>query len=1234
MATPIHDPSQGDYRLAQQCGADDITAENVAVSYRLNGGARPIERVGSGWSVFDQQAGSVLANSEDVEAVRRLLAGRHPTERTQLVKPKVAVAPAAKLTANLFGAALQAAAAERETTIEALLEADPWSLKRAGRLARGIRREGDRHRVPVADLERMAKVAGIDLATVYEDQELTCAQDHREDRVRVGVMGFDVTFDRPKGISVLQAMAPPEMAARMEKIHLEAVRESMAALESWTAYAMAGHHGDGQRAERVATRGFTGTMTVHRTARPVDGSPGDPHLHTHVLVANMALGRDGKWRTIAAGGRDLMRHIPAVGQLYRALERHKLTAEFGVRFEADPKTQRWDVAGVPAELKATFSRRQQQVLKAAGHDASVAQQRSAARATARAKHASTPTTERASWHERAVEAGFDPAHVVADVLGEDGPGTRAGGGNDPGGPDPDRVAAAVWDPQVGVTAHEKVVTTAKVMAHVAGAYGGGLADSAALEELTRHVLADPRAVPLPESGPVHMSHSQRFTSADIVDAEALIVATTASRTGARAAVVERTRAERALASWVRQKGFTLSGQQARAVGRLIKTGHGVETVLGVAGAGKTTLLSAARTAWEAAGYRVEGAAVAAVAAAGLRAEAGITSRTVAAWTQKLTENPRALEGVDVLVVDEAAMIGDRDLAVLTQAASRARTKLVLVGDPKQLRPVAAGGSFATVHRIVAGVELTENRRQRSEADRRTLDHWRLGARRSALAAWGERGMLHATLDADAAHNQMAACWWADRQRHEDPHEAVERLLMLAATNADVNELNQRARAAARGGGLLQGQDVAFTLDSGQRLELAAGDQVRVRRNDYRSRTSSDPDVLNGYRGIVLEVDERRGALVQWRREERAEQARLDPEQLRRGDLSLGYAITIAAAQGVTADRAHVYGLGADAHSLYAGMSRARERTDLYLPSANLEREEITRQLGQARTEKERCERVVAAYAASLTQDPPGMVLDELGHPDLPGTGHEVDPEHEPVREDDLHASREPEQAHEPDLDVEVEVERVSVEAARQGQGPACREVAEEVTALRERAAEREVELTELRERYQQAEQRAGRGHLALMLEGTTRSAAGRERDQALQALDEAIDDRDQARGRARELQDRAVERDVGRAQMDQVSDQVEELRERVQHIAEQRAITRAELAQMEREDLEHMQRRHAIELSDLTRDPERRDRVQEIPEREPRTQSADQEQREYQERIQREAAQRAAAERDAPSLGL
>ena len=103
---------------------------------------------------------------------------------------------------------------------------------------------------------------------------------------------------------------------------------------------MRGHHGDGQSAATVAGSGFLGWSMVHRAARPVAGRPvGDPHWPVHVALANMTRGADGRWltvagrwSTVAADERDLMRPAPAVDKLTQALVRNALYRRYGVSF--------------------------------------------------------------------------------------------------------------------------------------------------------------------------------------------------------------------------------------------------------------------------------------------------------------------------------------------------------------------------------------------------------------------------------------------------------------------------------------------------------------------------------------------------------------------------------------------------------------------------------------------------------------------------------------------------------------------------------------------------------------------------------------------------------------------------------------------------------------------------------------------------------------------------------------
>ncbi|MGW8529106.1 MULTISPECIES: MobF family relaxase [Nocardiopsidaceae] len=980
------DASQVDYRLQSQCGCDQAAhthAEDspehahgeetarAAEDYRLYGAARAVERVGSGWAAFGERAGTPLGDEAALESMRQVMAGRDPRTGEQLVKAKMAVDARAKLEAAPLVEAVRAVAEAAHMEPQALLDS-PRLAARFARLEKGLVRDGQGHRAPVAELEAIAEAAGVDPGRVWEASDLERARAHGDDRVRVGNRGYDLVLNMPKSVSLAFALSDEKTAAQVEEIYLESVRETVADVEGWVAYGLSGHHGDGERAQRVEAIGFAASITLHRSARPVQGQMGDPHIHAHVMIPNMVQCADGKWRTLAAGGRDLHRHVAVAGELAKARMREKLTRRLGAVWEQDERTGEWEIAGFDAALRGVFSSRARQINALVGEEASREHKQAAGRVLAEAKNPLSETgTARQAWRARAEAADFDVDAVVAGAL----PGAGAGG-PEAFRPSLEELVATVWDPQTGVTSQRKVASRAQVMAAVAAALPGGVGRLSELEVLTDAVMASDEAVAMPTSEGAHLSNADRVSSRRIVEAERTIVGSAERRLGQGVAVVERPQAVAVLRAFEAERGFALSAEQRRVAGRLMGAGHGLDVVRGVAGAGKTTLMSAVNTGWVEAGYRVEGAAVAAVAASNLQAESGIASSTVATWLQRIGSGP-GLEGVDVLVVDEAAMVNDLDMAVLVAEAERTGTKVVGIGDPKQLRAIGVGGTFAAVHTLVKGDTLTHNRRQSDAVDQQALAAWLEEGREVALSVWGRAGRVHAAERAHQAHEAIAQAWWGDRQGIGDRFQGVEDVLVLAARNGDVDELNHRLRSLARAGGHLQGEEVGFALRGGERLALAAGDVVRVRRNDYRSRRGEGEDVLNGFRGVVAEVDARRGARVEWRRRGRVHSAWISPEAIGRGDLSHGYAMTIAAAQGLTCARVHVYGIGADAHSLYPAMTRSRKRADLYLASEALQDPKLRERLAGARNDKDVVEACVSAYARTLEVRSEGLVIDEL-----------------------------------------------------------------------------------------------------------------------------------------------------------------------------------------------------------------------------------------------------------------
>ena len=87
----------------------------------------------------------------------------------------------------------------------------------------------------------------------------------------------------------------------------------------------------------------------------------------------------------------------------------------------------------------------------------------------------------------------------------------------------------------------------------------------------------------------------------------------------------------------------------------------------------------------------------------------------------------------VLVVDEAGMIGDRELAELVSLAAQDNAKLVVVGDPSQLQPIGAGAPMRTLGEHIGRVLVTENVRQKEPWERAALQLVRDGEARAAYS---------------------------------------------------------------------------------------------------------------------------------------------------------------------------------------------------------------------------------------------------------------------------------------------------------------------------------------------------------------------------------------------------------------------------------------------------------------------------------------------------------------------
>jgi conjugative relaxase-like TrwC/TraI family protein len=721
------------------------------------------------------------------------------------------------------------------------------------------------------------------------------------------VHGFDLTFAAPKSVSLMRALTDDVAEKVMATAHLKAVNAAMTYLHTHAGYTRVHNPATGTK-DLQRLPGLVAIAYQHETSRC-----GDPHLHTHVIVPNRQARADGKLVSIDSKSR--YHEAKAAGIIYQATLRHELHTELGLEFNpVDERTGMAEIAGIDKDCMKAWSQRSTRLREWAKQNLVVVGGTLSAAQTAAAQKATRPTKpESLAWGAltagwRADERGLvldRAAHFAARDARRAAPRTL----------DTARVAELM--------AHiDKAAFTRADMVELLGA------------QLPVDLRGNPRTlienavdtvgvrVSAPRQAHEREGHEKYTLDLIMAEEDRVLGMVDASDNGSRLDV----RPDDVAA---------LSADQGRAIRAIALSPFLVQPLAAPAGAGKTHSLHALRAGAHRARKQVLVLAPTGRAVdEAIRDGAGDRGLTVAKALHLFNRGELRLDRRTVVVVDEASMVATPDLWTLLAAATEANVKTVLVGDPYQLAPVKArGGMFEQLCADLPWSQrLSAVWRMRDPAERDASLALRSGhgnRLRRAVGWYRIHGRLHTGDPIAMAHDALTA-YTAGRAAGKDS-------LLICDTWEMADALNRRLHDT------LSAPD-ATTAHAARDQLIAKGDLIISRHNDPgievapgTGHRADDPidQVRNGNRWRVAAVNPDTNRIAAIRTTDRA-RVIFEGDYLRE-HVTLGYAVTVHSAQGVTVGGADTPGTchailseGASRAIAYVAMTRATDDNHAYI----------------------------------------------------------------------------------------------------------------------------------------------------------------------------------------------------------------------------------------------------------------------------------------------------------------
>lgn len=553
--------------------------------------------------------------------------------------------------------------------------------------------------------------------------------------------GYDHTFSAPKSVSVLlelaEAKEDQKLSQAIRKAHDQAVNTSLSHIEQ--NYITCNNKKDGI-SNHINTNKMIVAKFEHDTNRELD-----PTLHTHAVIMNMTKDSDGKYRAIS--NEILYNNKMLNGQFYRS-ELAKNLKDLGINIEVtNTKQMLFEIKGIDKSLISEFSQRSKQIAESLD--------------SIREKYPNASETELkqyAALESRKSKKDVDRNQVRADNL--ERASKIANVDQVLGSIQAETLSLKNIDVQEIIEKASKIITeqestfTKESLFKIAATLGIG--------EVRAKDIWDSIEI----SNLIKISQNQ-FTTQEILTIEKEIIEFSNTTKDLKSKLIE-TQIE---------NDSTMTLGQNNALKHILTSKDTLIGIQGDAGTGKTYMLKAVKEFLKDKDMELHGLAFTGKAADELEEGSGIKSTTLHSFLSKST-TPSSKE--QIYIVDEASMVGSKQLHQLIARAKEQNARIVLLGDTKQFQTISAGAIFEQLQqRGMQTIVMEETLRQKTQSLKECVQFIKDKQTDNAFEVLEKEKVLHQNI------NLFGAAYQAYK---EDPN-----ALIITSKNNLRNQINEIIR---------------------------------------------------------------------------------------------------------------------------------------------------------------------------------------------------------------------------------------------------------------------------------------------------------------------------------------------------------------------------------------------------------------------------------------------------------